>query len=387
MPTPHLSGSGPVTMSEFVRPVARDGVAAMEGYHSAQMNVDVRLNTNESPVSPPEAFRSAVVAAVADVSWNRYPDRLATALRTALAEAHGVIPTQVFAANGSNEALQSLQLAYGGPGRSAAVFEPTYAMYAQIARTTGTGVLRGTRDDDHRLVADEVLALVADEEPALVFLCSPNNPTGTVDPVGLVADVVDVAARYGGLVVVDEAYGQFASTSTVDLLAEDRPLVVSRTFSKTWAMAGARLGYLLAPTWCVAELNKVVLPYHLDAFKQVVGILALQHRAAMDDRVAQLVAERNRVAAALDVLPVTVWPSEANFILFRPDTRSGGDVWRALVDRSVLVRDFTTMVGIEGCLRVTIGTTDENDRFIEALGQILGGSLAETLHEPDTEGD
>ena len=374
-------------MPEFVRPVARDGVAAMEGYHSAQMNVDVRLNTNESPVPPPEAFCSAVAVAAANVSWNRYPDRSATALRTALAEAHGVIPTQVFAANGSNEVLQSLQLAYGGLGRSAAVFEPTYSMYAQIARTTGTGILRGTRDADHCLVSDGVLALVADEKPALVLLCSPNNPTGTVDPVGLVADIVDVAASYGGLVVVDEAYGQFASTSAVDLLAEDRPLVVSRTFSKTWAMAGARLGYLLAPTWCVDELNKVVLPYHLDAFKQAVGILALQHRAAMDDRVAQLVAERNRVAVALDALPVTAWPSEANFILFRPNTQSGGDVWRALVDRSVLVRDFTTMGGIEGCLRVTIGTTDENDRFIEALGQILGGSLAEALHELDTEGD
>ena len=373
-------------MPEFVQPQARAGVVSMEGYHSPQVDVAVRLNTNESPVPPPEGFRAAVAAAVTELSWNRYPDRHATALRSALAEAHGVNPMQVFAANGSNEVLQSLQLAYGGPGRSVAVFEPTYAMYAQIARTTGTGVLRGTRDADHRLVADDVMALVADKQPALVFLCSPNNPTGTVDPVGLVADLVDVAAGYGGLVVVDEAYGQFASTSAVDLLAEDRPLVVSRTFSKTWAMAGARLGYLLAPTWCVAELDKVVLPYHLDAFKQAVGILALQYRTAMDDRIAQLVAERNRMTAALDVLPVTAWPSEANFILFRPDTRSGRDVWQALVECSVLVRDFTTMAGIEGCLRVTIGTADENDRFIEALGQILGGSLAEAPHEPDTEG-
>jgi len=373
-------------MPEFVQPQARVGVVSMEGYHSPQVDVAVRLNTNESPVPPPAGFRAAVAAAVTELSWNRYPDRHATALRSALAEAHGVNPMQVFAANGSNEVLQSLQLAYGGPGRSVAVFEPTYAMYAQIARTTGTGVLRGTRDADHRLVADDVMALVADKQPALVFLCSPNNPTGTVDPVGLVADLVDVAAGYGGLVVVDEAYGQFASTSAVDLLAEDRPLVVSRTFSKTWAMAGARLGYLLAPTWCVAELDKVVLPYHLDAFKQAVGILALQYRTAMDDRIAQLVAERNRMTAALDVLPVTAWPSEANFILFRPDTRSGRDVWQALVECSVLVRDFTTMAGIEGCLRVTIGTADENDRFIEALGQILGGSLAEAPHEPDTEG-
>ncbi len=373
-------------MSDFVRPTAREGVVAMEGYHSPQMDVEVRLNTNESPVPPPEEFRAAVAAAVADVSWHRYPDRPATALRAALADAYGVDPAQVFAANGSNEVLQSLQLAYGGPGRSAAVFEPTYAMYAQIARTTGTGVLRGGRDADHRLVRDDVLALVADEQPTLVFLCSPNNPTGTVDPAGLVADVVDVAAGYGGLVVVDEAYGQFASTSAVDLLAEDRPLAVSRTFSKTWAMAGARLGFLLAPTWCVAELEKVALPYHLDALKQIVGVLALQHGAAMDDRVADLIGERGRVAAALADLRVTVWPSEANFILFRPEARSGGDVWRSLVDRSVLVRDFTAMAGIEGCLRVTIGTADENDRFLEALDQILAGPFGEVSEEPATEG-
>ncbi len=373
-------------MSDFVRPTAREGVVAMEGYHSPQMDVEVRLNTNESPVPPPEEFRAAVAAAVADVSWHRYPDRPATALRAALADAYGVDPAQVFAANGSNEVLQSLQLAYGGPGRSAAVFEPTYAMYAQIARTTCTGVIRGRRDADHRLVRDDVLALVADEQPTLVFLCSPNNPTGTVDPAGLVADVVDVAAGYGGLVVVDEAYGQFASTSAVDLLAEDRPLAVSRTFSKTWAMAGARLGFLLAPTWCVAELEKVALPYHLDALKQIVGVLALQHGAAMDDRVADLIGERGRVAAALADLRVTVWPSEANFILFRPEARSGGDVWRSLVDRSVLVRDFTAMAGIEGCLRVTIGTADENDRFLEALDQILAGPFGEVSEEPATEG-
>ncbi len=373
-------------MPEFVRPTASEGVVAMEDYHSPQIDVEVRLNTNESPVAPPEAFRAAVVAAVAEVSWHRYPDRAATALRAALADAHGVDPAQVFAANGSNEVLQSLQLAYGGPGRSAAVFEPTYAMYAQIARTTCTGVIRGRRDADHRLVRDDVLALVADEQPTLVFLCSPNNPTGTVDPPGLVADVVDVAAGYGGLVVVDEAYGQFASTSTVDLLAEDRPLAVSRTFSKTWAMAGVRLGFLLAPTWCVAELEKVALPYHLDALKQIVGVLALQHGAAMDDRVADLVGERGRVAAALADLRVTVWPSEANFILFRPEARSGGDVWRSLVDRSVLVRDFTAMAGIEGCLRVTIGTADENNRFLEALDQILAWPLGEVSEEPATEG-
>jgi len=373
-------------MTEFVRPEPRDGVAAMDGYHSPQLDVAVRLNTNESPVSPPEAFRSAVADVAAGVAWHRYPDRGATALREALGTAHGVDPNRVFAANGSNEVLQSLHLAYGGPGRSAVVFEPTYAMYAQIARTVGTTVVRGTRDADHRLERGDVMALLADRQPALVHLCSPNNPTGTLDPVDLVSDIVEVAAGYGGLVVVDEAYGQFASTSAVDLLDEDRPLVVSRTFSKTWAMAGARLGFLLGPTWCVDELDKVVLPYHLDALKQAIGVLALQYGAAMDARIAGLVAERCRVADALADLPVTTWPSEANFILFRPESRPGAEVWQALVDRSVLVRDFTTMGGIEGCLRVTIGTPDENDRFLRSLEQALSGALEGSPEQPSTEG-
>ena len=374
------------TVADFVRPTARDGVASMDGYHSPQMDVAVRLNTNESPVPPPDAFRRAVADRAVDVAWHRYPDRAAMELRTALADAHGVDLAQVFAANGSNEVLQSLHLAYGGPGRSAAVFDPTYAMYAQIARTIGTSVLRGTRDAGHRLVRGEVLSLLAEKEPTLIHLCSPNNPTGTVDPIELVVEVLDVAAGYGGLVVVDEAYGQFASTSVVGLLAEDRPLVVSRTFSKTWAMAGARLGFLLAPTWCVAELEKVALPYHLDSLKQAVGILALEHGSTMDDRAAEIVGERDRVATALSDLGVTSWPSEANFILFRPEARSGREVWQSLVDQSVLVRNFTPMAGIEGCLRVTIGTADENDRFLEALTQILGGPPEEATDKPVTEG-
>jgi histidinol-phosphate aminotransferase len=216
-----------------------------------------------------------------------------------------------------------------------------------------------------------VTDLLDAERPNLVVLCSPNNPTGTLEPRNLVSEVVEAAGSYGGLVVVDEAYGQFAPHSAVDLLDDDRNLVVSRTFSKTWAMAGARIGYLLAPSWCVAELEKVALPYHLDAFKQVAGELALAHGPAMDQRIAVLVSERERMATALEALPVTAWPSAANFILFRPEARSGREVWQDLVDRSVLVRDFTTMEGVEGCLRVTIGTGDENDRFLKALREAL----------------
>ncbi|MDG2427222.1 MAG: histidinol-phosphate transaminase [Acidimicrobiales bacterium] len=358
-------------MSKFVRPASREAVAAMESYHAPQLDVAVRLNTNESPFAPPQAFREAMGSVVTGLQWHRYPDRQAADLRTALASAHGVSPEEVFVANGSNEVLQSLYLAYGGPGRNAMVFEPTFAMYAQIAHITGTGVLRGARDSEHRLVPNDVLKIVEEQKPELIFLCSPNNPTGTMDPAEMVAGLVDLAATYGGMVVVDEAYGQFAKTSAADLLAENLPVVVSRTFSKTWALAGIRLGYLVAPTWCVNDLEKVVLPYHLDVFKQAVGVIALQYEREMEERVAELVAERGRVAAALGGLAVTAWPSEANFILFRPEARPGAAVWQALLDRSVLVRDFTTMAGTEGCLRVTIGTVSENNRFLEALDEAL----------------
>jgi len=353
------------------RPTSRPDVVALEGYHSPQMDVEVRLNTNESPLPPPAEFDDALAEATRAIGWNRYPDRGAGRLRAALAERYGVGVDQVFAANGSNEVIQSLLLAYGGSGRSVAVFEPTYAMYAQIARSTGTRVVRGRRESDFALDPTTVTDLLDAERPNLVVLCSPNNPTGTLESGNLVSEVVEAAGSYGGLVVVDEAYGQFAPHSAVDLLDDDRNLVVSRTFSKTWAMAGARIGYLLAPSWCVAELEKVALPYHLDAFKQVAGELALAHGPAMDQRISVLVSERERMATALEALPVTAWPSAANFILFRPEARPGREVWQDLVDRSVLVRDFTTMEGVEGCLRVTIGTGDENDRFLEALREAL----------------
>ena len=352
------------------RPAVRDDLALMEGYHSPQVQVEVRLNTNESPVGPPDAFRRELADAVAEIDWHRYPDRSASGLRSAIADLHGVSPEQVFAANGSNEVLQSLCLAYGGQDRVAAVFEPTYALHAHIARITGTGLIEGERTDGFELDPDE-LARVTDAGPQIVFLCSPNNPTGMVEPEAVVREVVDRAAAQGALVVVDEAYGQFAAWSALDLVDEDLPLVVTRTYSKTWAMAAARLGYLVGPSWVVAELEKVVLPYHLDAVTQLAGTLALGHVAEMEQRVAALVEERGRVAAALGELPVTVWPSGANFILFRPETRDGDHVWQQLVERSVLVRNCASWPRLDGCLRVTIGTPDEDDRFLTALTEIL----------------
>jgi histidinol-phosphate aminotransferase len=340
----------------------------MGGYHSPRIDVTVRLNVNEAPGPPPAAFGARLADELARIEWHRYPDRAYTALRSAIADLHGVAPDQVFAANGSNEVLQTLLLAYGGPGRTAAVFEPTYALHSHIARITGTGVAVGERAADLSLDVDEVHSVLAEVAPEITFLCSPNNPTGMIEPEEVVRTVADEAP---GLVVIDEAYGQFAPWSALELVDGQRPLVVTRTFSKTWSMAAARLGYLVGPAWLVEQLDKVVLPYHLDAFKQAAGVAALGFVDDMQARVAHIVEERGRVTAALADLPVEVWPSAANFILFRPRDMAGDEVWKGLVERSVLVRSCASWPRLDGCLRVTIGTPDEDDAFLGALREVL----------------
>jgi histidinol-phosphate aminotransferase len=350
-------------------PPVRPDLKLTEGYHSPQVEAEVRLNTNESPFAPPDAWREELLAALAEVSFHRYPDRPATGLRQAVADLHGVTPHEVFCANGSNEVLQSLLLAFGGPGRRALVFEPTYALHAHIARIAGTEVIEGARGDDFLIDPGHALELLAAQRPDVTFLCSPNNPTGRAEPPETVATV---SAAAPGLVIVDEAYGQFSPWSALALRGpEQRGLVVTRTFSKTWAMAGARLGYLVADPAVVAACESVVLPYHLSAQTQAAGLIALRHVPEMEARVARISEERGRVATALGDLPVDSWPSDANFILFRPQDRDATDVWQALLDHSILIRNCASWDGLRNCLRVTIGTADENDRFLHALKESL----------------
>ncbi len=356
----------------------RGEVALRPGYHSPQVEVDVRLNTNESPEPPPAGFVEALAEALRSVPLHRYPDREATALRAALAAHHAVDPARVFCANGSNEAIPCLLLAYGGPGRAAMVFEPTYALHSHIANQTGTPLVGGRRDHAFAVDPAEVnrTAAAATHEhgpasPAVTFLCSPNNPTGGVETADSVRSVL---ALVPGILAVDEAYGQFAPWSALELIESEPRLVVFRTFSKTWAMAGLRLGYAVADPSVVSALSNVALPYHLDAFKQIAGRLALGFSDEMRARVAATIKERGRVSEALAGLPVEVWPSSANFILFRVSPRPGSEVWRGLLARSVLIRDLSDWPGLEGCLRVTIGTRSENNRFVSALGEVLSAS-------------
>ena len=347
----------------------RDDLRRLEGYHSAQVAAETRLNANESPYPPPDRWSADLAVALADVDWRRYPDRAATELRSAIAAWHGVSPDNVFAANGSNEVLQTMLLTYAGSGRAVITFEPTYQLHSHLARTSGATVVEVERNDDFSLDVEAAETSMTSVRPTVTFLCSPNNPTGMVESPATVRRLLGAVP---GLLVIDEAYAQFAGWTALDLVAEDQPLAVVRTFSKTWSMAAVRLGYVVGPTWLVADLDRVVLPYHLDAVKQVAGRLALEHVVEMDERVKLVVAERERLTDELGALPVDVFPSGANFVLFRPHGRAGHGVWQGLVERGVLVRDCSRWARLDDCLRVTVGTPDEDDRFLEALRAVLG---------------
>ena len=357
-------------------PVAvRDDLRALEGYHSTQVDVEVRLNTNESPFPPPAAWQDELATAMAGIDWHRYPDREATELRTAIADWHGVRPDQVFAANGSNEVLQTLLLTYAGPGRTVVTFEPTYQLHAHIARITGATVVEGERAADFTLDAVEARRVVESARPAVTFLCSPNNPTGLVEDPSMVA----VAARRGA----GAGRGR-RGLRPVRRLDRARPRARGPSARASCARSPRRGAWPApasatssAPSWVVADLDKVVLPYHLDAAKQVAGRLALGHVDEMDDRVKQIVVERERVVDALGRLPVDVFPSGANFVLFRVRHRppaAGRSATTCGRASSTAACSCATARGGRGwtdCLRVTIGTPAENDRFLAALTEVL----------------
>lgn len=342
-------------------------------YGAPQLDVAVRLNTNENPYPPPPELVADVTAAAAEVAaeLHRYPDRDAVALRTDLAAylagATGVPLTaaNLWAANGSNEILQQLLQAFGGPGRVAAGFVPSYSMHPIIAAGTRTEWLPTPRRADFTIDVPAAAALLAERAPDVTFLTSPNNPTGqSIDPDDLTV-LVDAAP---GMVIVDEAYAEFSDRpSAVGLLAtHGHKLVVSRTMSKAFAFAGGRLGYLAAAPAVVDALQLVRLPYHLSSLTQVAARAALRHAGATLGSVALLRAERERVVAALAAAGYDVVPSDANFVLFGRFA-DAGRAWRAFLERGVLIRD----VGIAQHLRVTIGTPEENDAFVAVAADVL----------------
>jgi len=351
-----------------VADLLREDLRGRQPYGAPQFDVPVRLNTNENSYPLPEVVVEALQKALAAelAGLNRYPDREAVALRTDLAAylGHGLTAERVWAANGSNEVQQQLLQAFGGPGRTALGFTPSYSMHPLLAAGTGTGWIDGRRGPGFDLSPAEAAAQVRAHRPHVVFLCSPNNPTGTaLDP----AVVEAVLAEAPGLVIVDEAYAEFARAGTRSALTllDDHPyLVVTRTMSKAFGFAGGRLGYLAAAPEVVAAVRLVRLPYHLSSLTQAAARAALAHADVLLGTVAAIKRERDRLVAELRQRGAEVADSDANFVLFGGlgDQRS---VWRALVDRGVLVRD----VGLPGWLRVTAGTPAETDAFLAALDQ------------------
>ncbi|MCF6525691.1 histidinol-phosphate transaminase [Streptomyces sp. JJ36] len=350
----------------------REELRGSSPYGAPQLDVPVRLNTNENPHPLPEELVARIAERVAEAArgLNRYPDRDAAELRTELARYLSrtaglqVTRAQVWAANGSNEVLQQLLQAFGGPGRTALGFEPSYSMHALIARGTGTGWLSGPRTRDFRIDTGTALRLIAEHRPEVVFVCSPNNPTGTAVEAETVRELYDAAQAAGpSLVVVDEAYGEFSHRpSLLPLLEGRRNLVISRTMSKAFGAAGLRLGYLAADPAVVDALQLVRLPYHLSAVTQATALAALEHTDTLLGYVEQLKAERDRLVAELRAAGCEVTESDANFVQFGV-FEDAHAAWQALLDQGVLVRDN----GVPGRLRVTAGTPAENDAFLDAV--------------------
>lgn len=344
----------------------RDNLRGLTPYGAPQLHVPVALNVNENTHGIPDEVAQDIVAAlaVAVQTVNRYPDREFTELRDSLARylGHGLSRKNIWAANGSNEVLQQVLQAFGGPGRSVLGFAPTYSMYSLLASGTGTRWIAGGRDADFELSPATAVEWVNRVAPDLVFLCSPNNPTGTplsLDTIAAVYDATD------GVVVVDEAYYEFGRTdapSALSLLPGRERLLVSRTMSKAFAFAGARVGYLAADPAVTDALRLVRLPYHLSALTQAAAVAALAHTPAMLAMVDDIRGQRDRISRELTRLGFSPLRSSSNFVLFGgvEDPRA---TFEALLADGVLVRD----VGIPGHLRVSAGTEAETTAFLTAL--------------------
>ena len=348
-------------------------------YGAPQLDVPVRLNTNENPHPPSQALvddvTRSVQAAAADL--HRYPDRDAVDLRSDLAAylraQTGVeVGTEnVWAANGSNEILQQLLQAFGGPGRSAIGFVPSYSMHPIISNGTQTEWIESARAADFSLDVDTAMAAIVDREPDVVFVASPNNPSGQSIPLEDLRRLLDAMPH--GILIVDEAYGEFSSEPSAVALIDEYParLIVTRTMSKAFAFAGGRLGYLVAAPAIIDAVLLVRLPYHLSVVTQAAARAALRHADDTLGSVAELIGERKRVSAALTELGYRVIPSDANFVLFGEFT-DAAVAWQRYLDNGILIRD----VGIPGYLRTTVGLADENDAFLAASARLAATELA-----------
>jgi histidinol-phosphate aminotransferase len=346
----------------------------MSPYGAPQVPAQASLNTNENPYSPSPTLQKAITDAVASVAadLNRYPDRDATVLRTKLAsyinELSGTkfSADNIWAANGSNEIIQSIFLAFaGGPVLG---FTPSYSMHPLIAKVTGAEWIDGKRNADFSLNAVDAVVEIEKVKPTLTFITTPNNPTGGAVTINETQKLADACKAVGGLLVVDEAYAEFSQeTSAVTLIANNPHVIVIRTMSKAFAFAGARVGYLVSDVAVKDAMMIVRLPYHLGALTQAAAQVAIDHRAELLGGVATIIAARESVVQALHGMGLTTIPSSANFVLFTGFKQEAPQLWAALLEKGVVIRD----VGLSGYLRVTIGNEAENTLFVSALKGLI----------------
>ena len=344
-------------------------------YGAPQISDVVALNTNENPFELPKTVQDSIVSRIGEVvhGLNRYPDRDAQVLRSKLAEyiskttGSSVSSENIWVANGSNEILQTLMIACGGADHLAIGFTPSYSVHPLIAQLTRTPWFAGTRDQDFAIDMVVAKKLIHEKNPSLIFVTTPNNPSGTSTPLADLRELADLAGQVGALLIVDEAYAEFSEEeSAVSLIADFQHVVVVRTMSKAFAFAGTRLGYLVAHPAVVNASLIARLPYHLSSITQAAAEVALDYADLMQSEIVTLVSERTRVFEAISSIGYKPVPSAANFILFSGFKDDASDVWQRLLDRGILIRD----IGLRGYLRVTIGTPAENDQFIAALREI-----------------
>ncbi len=351
----------------------RDDLRGQSPYGAPQLEVPILLNVNENTHGLPQEVKEAITASVREAAagLNRYPDREFTELRERLAAYldHGLAVENIWAANGSNEVLQHIFQAFGGPGRTAMSFPPTYSMYPLLANGTGTAYVTGTRASDFTLSAAWAAEQVRAAQPNIVLLCTPNNPTGTALGLDVVEAVYEAGEASKAIVIVDEAYAEFfhsGTPSALSLLPGRERLIVSRTMSKAFALAGARLGYMAAAPEVTDALRLVRLPYHLSAVTQATANAALAHTDALLANVEDIKGQRDRIVSELTEMGLQPAESDANFVLFG-GLENPRKIWQGLLDAGVLIRD----VGIPGHLRVTAGTEAETTAFLTRLRELL----------------
>lgn len=336
-------------------------------YDPKYLPAKIMNSANENPQDVEEQIKREAMSAVRNVKLNRYPDPLANELRDLIAEANGLDRNQVLLGNGGDELLFNLALAYGGPGRKFLNMPPTFSVYQNNAQLTGTEVVNVPRLADYSIDEQAVLDRVSRGDIDFVIVTSPNNPTGQLAPEDFVLKLLDAT---DALVMVDEAYFEFSRTTLRPYLMQHQNLVLLRTFSKAFSLAGVRLGYLLGNECVIREFLKVRQPYSVDAVSQAIGKVVFQNRAKFEPGIIQIISERQRMLEELAAIPgVDPYPSDSNYILFK--VAQAGQVWQQLFDQGILIRDFSKARYLEGSLRVSVGTPQENDQFLAALRQIV----------------